>query len=288
MDEPGSDKTEFDSERSHEPPEEMPADISEAATLTSAGATEEMVAQVVEEPGADAFTAVKQTARDVEARKLRGTAKVVKKDELNAVIDAMLQDRMLVVENEKAGAFADRDAAETKANSAENRSSELEEALARLQNELEQRVASFQERVTKLEAIIKQDEYKSKIMDLEYELHAVREAVAGLRLGFEFFNIVEDIDFGGALQELESLTGLMAQKEARAGGGPAFGYMRDRLQFIIASIKEDKRLFDSLKAALESGKGSVSVAFDLAHISWRCRGMLDETAIITRALELIN
>ena len=56
----------------------------------------------------DVFTKVKSHARDVEARKLRGTAKVIKKDELNALIAQMVAVRMRGVEEEKAQAFEGR------------------------------------------------------------------------------------------------------------------------------------------------------------------------------------
>ncbi|MHC4664156.1 MAG: hypothetical protein ACYS8W_21035 [Planctomycetota bacterium] len=273
---PGN-RSEFDAELSHQQTE-MIGDIQ---PITEAAV--EVEAEVVEEDAGESvnvFDEVKRTAREVEARKLRGTAKVVKKDELNAVIADMLAKLMRAAENEKAMAFSTRDAAEDAASKATAQSAELEETLARIQTALEQRIESLKEQISKLEAIIRQDDYKSKIMDLEYNLHTVREMLAALRLGVEFFGLIEEIDFGAELQKLESLTNKVADREGSSANPENFAKVRDRLQFIVASLKEDQKLFTALKDAVESGKGSVSVVFDLSQIAWRCRGMLNEAAIM--------
>lgn len=157
----------------------------------------------------------------------------------------------------------------------------------------EKEIRDLQTRVKTAEELLTQDSSKAKVARLEAEVLRLRQRLTELEEGLEFAAVVEDYDYGLAIEsateqkqklaELEQMLDRMLEADS-AKEGPLLlkqllGALESRFEMLTGLFKEMNRSYAELFKKVDEKQGSVGVVAELVRLNARNRGWSRELEV---------
>ncbi len=233
--------------------------------------------------------------------------RVIKKSAIKSIVDSIIQEYSGMEHKELLSKIAeyefnisnlrqDREVLKNELERLRREGGSLQEqTIMNMEKELEE----LRIRLATAEELLSQDSSKEKIAKLEEELVYLRQRVKELEHGLEFATVVEEFDYGlameSATQQKEKIAELGTaidraleaepEKESVKALKEVLGAISDRYDYLMHLLKEAGYSYTNLFKKVGEKEGSVGVVAELVRLNARNRGWSKELNICEQLLQ---
>jgi predicted nucleic acid-binding Zn-ribbon protein len=256
---------------------------------------------VAEETGSDLGKKIEEAAKVRDAAEyLRGQKKVrvIKKSAIKGIVDSIIKTYSGIEHQDLLSKIAEYEFSISNLKQDRDALKEQVELLLKERQTLQDEVAMKYEkeledlraRMASAEKLLGQDSSKEKVAKLEEEIVRLKQRIRELEQGLEFATVVEEYDYGLAIESateqkqkiaqlaetLDSAIEAEPDKQAPKTLKEVLTAIDERYNLLLELLKESQRSYADLFKKVDNKEGSVGVIAELVRLNARNRGWNQE------------